>query len=122
MSKEISLAEVKKHNKSNDLWVIIEDKVYDLTKFLKEHPGGEDSLKSVAGRDGTKEFIDVGHSQEAREIMKKFLIGNLAASDIKKKKPPVGATPTANDATDNANANASASYEPATPKQCCILH
>ncbi|XP_030568721.1 probable cytochrome b5 isoform X2 [Drosophila novamexicana] len=89
MSKEISLAEVKKHNKPNDLWVIIEDKVYDLTKFLKEHPGGEDSLKSVAGRDGTKEFIDVGHSQEARQIMKKFLIGNLAACDIKKKKSAV---------------------------------
>lgn len=36
MSKEISLAEVKKHNKSEDLWVVIEDKVYDLTKFLHE--------------------------------------------------------------------------------------
>ncbi|XP_023169043.2 cytochrome b5 isoform X1 [Drosophila hydei] len=88
MSKEISLAEVKKHNKSEDLWVVIEDKVYDLTKFLHEHPGGEDSLISVAGRNGTREFVDVGHSQEAREIMKKFLIGNLAASDIKK--PSVG--------------------------------
>ncbi|KRG06906.1 uncharacterized protein Dmoj_GI21528, isoform D [Drosophila mojavensis] len=85
MSREISLAEVKKHNKANDLWVVIEDKVYDLTKFKQEHPGGEDSLISVAGRNGTREFLDVGHSQEAREIMKKFLIGNLAAADIKKK-------------------------------------
>ncbi|KAH8396370.1 hypothetical protein KR222_009298 [Zaprionus bogoriensis] len=87
MSKEISLASVKEHNKDTDLWVIIENKVYDLTKFLNEHPGGEDSLISVAGRDGTKDFIDVGHSEEAREIMKKYYIGNLAASDIKKKLP-----------------------------------
>lgn len=30
------MAEVKKHNKANDLWVVIEDKVYDLTKFKQE--------------------------------------------------------------------------------------
>lgn len=38
----------------------------NLEIICLQHPGGEDSLKSVAGRDGTKEFIDVGHSQEAR--------------------------------------------------------
>jgi len=34
--REISLAEVKTHNKSNDLWIIIENKVYDVTKFRNE--------------------------------------------------------------------------------------
>lgn len=34
--------------------------------FHTQHPGGEETLDEVAGRDGTKEFIDVGHSQEAR--------------------------------------------------------
>ncbi|XP_001355100.2 cytochrome b5 isoform X2 [Drosophila pseudoobscura] len=87
MAKEISLATVKKHNKADDLWIVIENKVYDVTKFRLEHPGGEDSLVDVAGRDGTKEFIDVGHSLEAREIMKKFYIGDLAAADIKKNSP-----------------------------------
>ncbi|XP_032594546.1 cytochrome b5 isoform X3 [Drosophila grimshawi] len=89
MSKTITLAEVNEHKSAKDLWVVIDNQVYDLTKFLYEHPGGEDSLISVGGRDGTREFNEVGHSQEAREIMKKFLVGNLAASDIKKK-PPVG--------------------------------
>ncbi|XP_020802684.1 cytochrome b5 isoform X2 [Drosophila serrata] len=86
MSKEISLATVKEHNTPNDLWLIIENKVYDVTKFRLEHPGGEDSLLDVAGRDGTKEFNDVGHSSEAREILKKYYIGNLAAADISKKR------------------------------------
>lgn len=36
MSKEISLATIKEHNKPEDLWVVIENKVYDLTKFLNE--------------------------------------------------------------------------------------
>ncbi|XP_017028893.1 cytochrome b5 isoform X1 [Drosophila kikkawai] len=89
MSKEISLATVKEHNKPNDLWLIIDNRVYDVTKFLLEHPGGEDSLLEVAGRDGTKEFNDVGHSSEAREILKKFYIGDLAAEDIAKKKGPI---------------------------------
>ncbi|KAH8266385.1 hypothetical protein KR038_000012 [Drosophila bunnanda] len=89
MSKEISLATVKKHNTPNDLWLIIDNKVYDVTKFRLEHPGGEDSLLDVAGRDGTKEFNDVGHSSEAREILKKYYIGNLAAADIAKKKGPI---------------------------------
>ncbi|SPP86664.1 probable cytochrome b5 isoform X1 [Drosophila guanche] len=87
MAKEISLATVKEHNKSDDLWIVIENKVYDVTKFRSEHPGGEDTLDDVAGRDGTKEFIEVGHSLEAREILKKFYIGDLAAADIKKKSP-----------------------------------
>lgn len=87
MSKEIPLATVKTHNKPNDLWLIIDNKVYDVTKFLHEaspsfarspleynivrhsqlqHPGGEETLIDVAGRDGTKAFNDVGHSSEAR--------------------------------------------------------
>lgn len=31
-----TLAQVKEHNKASDLWIIIHDRVYDLTKFLTE--------------------------------------------------------------------------------------
>lgn len=34
--KKYSRADVKKHNKKTDLWIIIRDKVYDVTKFLTE--------------------------------------------------------------------------------------
>jgi len=36
MSKQYTMDEVKKHNKAEDLWVVIEGKVYDLTKYLKD--------------------------------------------------------------------------------------
>ncbi|XP_030381649.1 cytochrome b5 isoform X1 [Scaptodrosophila lebanonensis] len=121
MSKEITLATVKEHNKSNDLWIIIENKVYDVTKFLNEHPGGEDSLLSVAGRDGTKDFIDVGHSQDARNMMKKYYIGDLAASDIKKKVPLNTGLATSSD-TEHNTENTGPSNASVVPKQCCILH
>ncbi|XP_037934651.1 cytochrome b5 isoform X2 [Teleopsis dalmanni] len=84
---EITLATVKEHNKPNDLWVVIDNKVYNLTKFRSEHPGGEETLDDAAGRDATKDFEDVGHSSEAREMMKKYYIGDLAKRDRKVQLP-----------------------------------
>ncbi|KAM3958773.1 cytochrome b5 [Aphomia sociella] len=77
MTKQISLAEVKKHNNKNSLWIVIHNDVYDVTSYLGEHPGGEDTLLEVAGHDGTQNFEDVGHSEDARIVMKKFKIGTL---------------------------------------------
>lgn len=45
--------------------------------FLLQHPGGEEVLLEQAGKDATEEFEDVGHSSDAREVMKKYKIGEL---------------------------------------------
>lgn len=34
--KKFTMAEVKEHNTSTDLWTVIHDKVYDVTKFQNE--------------------------------------------------------------------------------------
>jgi cytochrome b involved in lipid metabolism len=44
-----TLAEVKKHNKANDLWMAINGKVYDVTSFVDRHPGGPNNLIEHAG-------------------------------------------------------------------------
>ena len=49
-------AEVAKHNKKDDCWVIIDGKVLDVTAFLPDHPGGEKAILLYAGRDATEEF------------------------------------------------------------------
>ncbi|KZT24194.1 Flavocytochrome c [Neolentinus lepideus HHB14362 ss-1] len=48
--------EVAKHNKKDDIWVIVNGQVLDVTSFLPEHPGGEKAILLYAGRDATEEF------------------------------------------------------------------
>ncbi|KAK7114096.1 hypothetical protein V1264_000216 [Littorina saxatilis] len=73
--------EVKSHKDSKSTWLIIHNQVYDVTKFLDEHPGGEEVLLEQAGGDSTEAFEDVGHSTDARDLMKDYLIGDLHPDD-----------------------------------------
>ena len=45
--------------------------------FIYQHPGGEEILLEHAGQDSTEAFEDVGHSTDAREMLKEYLIGDL---------------------------------------------
>jgi len=55
-SKEFTLADIAKHNKKDDVWVIVNGQVLDVTSFLPDHPGGEKAILLYAGRDATEEF------------------------------------------------------------------
>ncbi|XP_077420584.1 cytochrome b5 type B [Vanacampus margaritifer] len=85
--KYYTLEDIQSHNLSNDTWLIIHDKVYDVTTFLEEHPGGEEVLLEQAGADATESFEDVGHSTDAREMLQQFYIGELHIDDRNNEKP-----------------------------------
>ncbi|RLV89994.1 Cytochrome b5 [Spathaspora sp. JA1] len=100
-TKVFEQEEIAKHNTHDDLWVVLNGKVYDISQYIDEHPGGEEVILDVAGGDCTEAFDDIGHSDEAHEILKKLYIGNLK-----------GAAPTqakhaqsANSATDEQGLN-----------------
>ncbi|OJI98595.1 hypothetical protein ASPVEDRAFT_38089 [Aspergillus versicolor CBS 583.65] len=75
--KELTFKEVADHNTKKDLYMVVHDKVYDCSSFVDEHPGGEEVLLDVGGQDATEAFEDVGHSDEAREILDGLLVGKL---------------------------------------------
>ncbi|KAM0723433.1 hypothetical protein Q7P37_000419 [Cladosporium fusiforme] len=77
MSQEFTFSDVSEHTTKKDLYMVIHDKVYNCTSFVDEHPGGEEVLLDVGGQDSTEAFEDVGHSDEAREILEGLLVGTL---------------------------------------------
>ena len=52
--KEFSMQEVQKHNKKEDLWIVVKGVVLDVTNWLDEHPGGPQALFSHMGKDATE--------------------------------------------------------------------
>ncbi|KAJ9056648.1 Cytochrome b5, variant 2 [Entomophthora muscae] len=86
MSKIFSFDEVSSHKTSDSLWMIIEGSVYDITKFISDHPGGEEVLLELGGLDGTEAFEDIGHSDGAREMLKEYLIGKVDPDSKPQKK------------------------------------
>nr|XP_056710700.1 cytochrome b5 [Euleptes europaea] len=82
------LEEIQQKNHSQATWIILHRRVYDLTKFLEEHPGGEEVLREQAGGDATENFEDVGHSTDARALSDTFIIGELHPDDWDKVQKP----------------------------------
>ncbi|CAL5202923.1 unnamed protein product [Lathyrus oleraceus] len=79
-SKMFTISEVKKHNNSDSAWIIIDGHVYDCTHYLKDHPGGADSILINAGTDCTEEFQAI-HSDKAKKMLDDYLIGELVTTD-----------------------------------------
>ena len=50
-------AQVEANNSSAKCWSIINDNVYDLTKWIKSHPGGQSAITFICGKDGTDAFL-----------------------------------------------------------------
>ena len=87
MSKRIRIfteEDVAKHTTSSSCWIIRNGKVYDVTSFLDDHPGGDDYLLKYAGRDVgavMKDPEEHEHSDSAYDMMEEFVIGRMGTSE-----------------------------------------
>ena len=52
-----TMAEVAKHTTKEDCWVVVDNKVLNLSTFLGDHPGGELAIMTFAGKDASEEYI-----------------------------------------------------------------
>ncbi|GAB2291053.1 DNA replication regulator sld2 [Dionaea muscipula] len=72
--KYLTSEEIKAHNKPGDLWISIQGKVYDVSNWVNDHPGGETPLLSLAGQDVTDAFIAY-HPGSSWHYLDKFFNG-----------------------------------------------
>ena len=66
----IPMSEVKKHNSKESAWVVLHGYIYDLTKFLEDHPGGDQVILDWAGRDATKFWSAIHKKDWIKEYTK----------------------------------------------------
>ena len=76
--KKYNSEEVAKHNKNDDVWVSYKNKVYNVTDFVKYHPGGSDKIMEAAGKP-LEPFWNVykQHNGEVEALLKDYYIGDL---------------------------------------------
>ncbi|KAJ4804639.1 Nitrate reductase [Rhynchospora pubera] len=84
-AKKYTMEEVSKHSTRESAWIVIHGNVYDCTSYIKDHPGGADSILINAGTDCTEEFDSI-HSDRAKELLEKFLIGEVITTQQSGKK------------------------------------
>ena len=76
-----SMREVAVHAAADDLWVAVEGKVVDATRFLNEHPGGSAMLLAHAGSDATAAFHAAGHSASAVQVLCGMVVGRVEGAE-----------------------------------------
>ncbi len=93
----LSLDTVSKHITKNDCWIVVDNKIYTVGAYAPFHPGGEDRISSMCGKDATVAFKTKGgigndHSSGARTTLEKYYVGTIGQTIGGNK--PVPATPT----------------------------
>ncbi|MBP9813499.1 cytochrome b5 domain-containing protein [Candidatus Saccharibacteria bacterium] len=82
-TKSFALSEVAQHSNSKDCWLAINGKVYDVTKYIYDHPGGASEIIDTCGTDATVAFKTMNrpgnktHSSSANQMLADYFIGNL---------------------------------------------
>lgn len=108
-ARSLSRAEVALHCTEKDCWVILHEKVYDVTSFLQDHPGGKAVIFQFAGKDGTEEFAMV----HPRDIIEKMNLGHLQVGIIDKNdKAPTMSAATTTHSLPQASLSVNSSFPP----------
>jgi cytochrome b involved in lipid metabolism len=76
----LTAAEVLKHSTATDCWSVIKGEVYDLTAYVKDHPGGASLIKAICGMDGSTSFASQhAGAAKPKNILAAFALGPLVA-------------------------------------------
>jgi cytochrome b involved in lipid metabolism len=78
----LTAADVVGHNSVSDCWLIISNRVYDVTQYIPMHPGGTNTIRPYCGKESTQAFTNRGgdgrHSTNAWNMLENYYIGDFA--------------------------------------------
>lgn len=73
-----SLAQIAEHPNATSCWTSVNGQVYDLTAWIAQHPGGQENILSVCGKDGSAAFnAQHGGQRQPEQMLATFKIGSL---------------------------------------------
>ena len=75
--RTVSAAELSFHSTERDCWMQIEGHVYDISKYMARHPGGN-APATYAGKDATQIFNTIHSKGILEKIGRKFIVGRAA--------------------------------------------
>lgn len=76
-TKLYTRAEVARHNKRDDLWLIVRGKVYDVSSYVHLHQGGEQALLRYGGMEATEQVEGPQHPGTVPQLLQRFHIGSV---------------------------------------------
>jgi 4-hydroxysphinganine ceramide fatty acyl 2-hydroxylase len=87
MSKRVRIyaeEDVATHASTTSCWVTRGGKVYDVTLFLNDHPGGDELVLQYAGKDigaVMKDPSEHDHSESAYDMLEEYVVGRLGTGE-----------------------------------------
>jgi len=84
----LNMTEISKHNNANDCWMLINNKVYEITSYFGKHPGGSRTMASTCGTDATAAYSTkdpsaqssssrIAHSSNAQNLLSEYYLGDF---------------------------------------------
>ncbi|KAJ2989042.1 hypothetical protein NUW58_g3669 [Xylaria curta] len=80
MEDMLSAQEIASHCSPSSCWIVVDDKVYDVTSYLNEHPGGSAVLVKQGGTDATAEFRKIHSPDVLGYLPKDACLGTITAA------------------------------------------
>lgn len=74
--KQLNMTEVATHNTKDSCYLVIQNKVYDVSSFISKHPGGQQKIISNCGKEVSGLFASI-HSNAAWDLLKNYQIGEI---------------------------------------------
>lgn len=75
--RQLTVEEVSQRNTKDEVWIIVNSRVYDVTSFVSKHPGGDLVIMHMAGKDCTDAFENYHQARITKNMLSQYLIGDV---------------------------------------------